>query len=472
MSRGNQVRRVLVMAGVLVAGVAAVGGAAAGAGVQDDEEPTVPTAPDDWIDPERGTLEGQGSPLDDLPPHITLVSDFGLRPDWSPDGDRLLFLDEAPLGNAWELDLETGESRSITEHFEHRGLTRAHYLANGDVLLCGPTSGPEPSDDRPEAGRFTGTMSVLRAPFDDPPQRLGMPCWEGVATSDVSMRIAWTRSDIDYTAADLVDRVVFGVSEIWTGEVVYRGGQATLVDVEPVVDRAAVSDLAVLEAQGFRPPEEEELIFTAYAHEGGEVMGLDLETGETRSYSNSSRYEEAEGVAPDGSFVLVERDLESAAVPGELDIWWLSLDGEATWERLTFFNRYGEGQYASNPSVSPDGSQFAFQLSINEDVEGEGAGLLLYDLEAVELPQPLATMPPAGTVSPGDETTGDDSAAPGNSERSTDQGLLRWPVAALALVAAAAGALVGGVLVAQRRAPNRVEPAPETGAEAAETGEG
>lgn len=47
---------------------------------EEESEPTVPTAPDDWVDPEKDTLEGEGSPLDDLPPHITLVSDVGLRP--------------------------------------------------------------------------------------------------------------------------------------------------------------------------------------------------------------------------------------------------------------------------------------------------------------------------------------------------------------------------------------------------------
>jgi hypothetical protein len=42
------------------------------------------------VDPEKGTRDG--SPLDDLPPRITLVADFGVRPDWSPDGTTLLYL--------------------------------------------------------------------------------------------------------------------------------------------------------------------------------------------------------------------------------------------------------------------------------------------------------------------------------------------------------------------------------------------
>ncbi|MBW2588728.1 MAG: hypothetical protein JRD92_17590 [Deltaproteobacteria bacterium] len=338
-------------------------------------------------DPERGTLDG--SPLDDLPPYISVLTDFGSRPDWSPDGERLVFIDGVPLGDVFELDVATGETRNLTGGFEHMGFTRAYYLPTGDVLLCGPTSGPRPSDTRPEAGRFTGVMSVLRAPFENAPQPLGMPCWEGMATSDLSPRIAWNRSDIDYTDADLVNRVVYGISEIWTGELYYEEERVLLENVELVIDRTAVSPIAVLEVQDFRAGTDE-LIFTAYAYEGGEVMSVDLSTGLVINHSQSPLYEEPEGVAPNGAWVLVERDLDSATIPGPLDIWLLPLDGSQAWDRLTHFNRYRGGWYASNPAVNPDGTHFAFQLSIDGDVEGEGRGVLLFDIAASGRP----TAPP------------------------------------------------------------------------------
>jgi hypothetical protein len=330
-------------------------------------------------DPDRGTLDG--TPLDDLPPYIQVLTDFGLRPDWSPRGDRLIFLDRAPLGDVFELDVATGETRKLTGGFAHLGFARAQFLPTGDLLLCGPTSGPLPSESRPEAGRFTGVLSVLRAPFDEAPQPLGISCWEGVASSDVSLRIAWNRSDIDYTDPDLIDRVVYGISEIWTGELRYEDDRVSLVNVARAIDRTAVSPIAVLEVQDFRAGTDE-LILTAYAHEGGEVMGVDLATGVVTNYSQSPVYEEAESVAPNGDWVLVERDLDSNAIPGPLDIWLLPLDGSAAWDRLTRFNRYRGGWYASNPAVSPDGTHFAFQLSIDGDVEGDGRGLLLFDIAA------------------------------------------------------------------------------------------
>ncbi|MBW2405010.1 MAG: hypothetical protein JRF42_14680 [Deltaproteobacteria bacterium] len=261
-------------------------------------------------DPDRGTLDG--SPLDDLPTHISVLTDFGSRPDWSPDGERLIFIDGAPLGDVLELNVATGETRNLTDSFEHMGFTRAYYLPTGDVLLCGPTSGPRPTDALPEAGRFTGVMSVLLAPFENAPQPLGMPCWEGMATSDVSPRIAWNRSDIDYTDPDLLSRVRDGISEIWTGELHYEDEHVLLENVELVIDRTAVLPIAVLEVQDFRAGTDE-LIFTAYAYAGGEVMGVDLSTGLVTNYSQSPLYEEVEGIAPNGAWVLVERDLDNAS---------------------------------------------------------------------------------------------------------------------------------------------------------------
>jgi hypothetical protein len=345
-----------------------------------------PNAAAPQTDPEKGTRDG--SPLDDLPGHIRLLSNSGLRPDWSPDGKQLVILEGAPLGEVAILDVRTGRKRTVTDHLAHQGFTRAYFLHNGDLLLCGPTSGPRPSPERPEAGRFTGVMSVLRAPFKGEPQSLGAPCWEGMATSNSSMRIAWNRSDIDYTDDDLGDRVVNGVSEIWTGVVRYRRGHAYLSDVERIVDRNAVSTVAVLEVQDFRGPKEKELVLTAYAHQGGEVMGVpravQVADGSATNYSNSPVYEEVEGISPDGSYALVERDLESTAIPGPLDIWRLRLDGTGDFERLTYFNRYRGGYYASNPSVSPDGKTIAFQLSIDGPVEGAGQGILLFDLVRFE----------------------------------------------------------------------------------------
>ena len=117
------------------------------------------------LDLKKGTLEG--SPVDHLPPNIRLLDiqlpDGGrpMRADWSPDGQRLVFLD-APIGDVWEYELGTGATRNLTETFLPAGVLRAHHLSNGDLLVCALT---ERSTEDPEGDRFRGTLWVLQQPL-------------------------------------------------------------------------------------------------------------------------------------------------------------------------------------------------------------------------------------------------------------------------------------------------------------------
>lgn len=312
----------------------------------------------------------QGSPADALPSHITPLLSSGVRPDWSGDGRRLLFLDEL-VGDVFELDLATRAVRPLTRHFAHSGFTRARYLANGDLLLCGPRAADA---SRSEGGRWHTELWWLPGDLTAPAAPLDAPCFEGPAVSRRSLRIAWTRSDYP-------DRVLLGRSEIWTGRIVVEAGVPRLVDREKRLDRSAFHYLAFLETQDFRPPAERELIFTAYAHRGGEVMGLDLETGALTNYSRSWGYDEAEGVFPDGRFVAVEREPDTFTLTprGHIDIWRTALDGSGRSERLTRFSDYA-GYGANNPVVSPDGRWMAFGLREVDGPHGNGHGIFLFDL--------------------------------------------------------------------------------------------
>lgn len=315
-----------------------------------------------------------GSPADSLPPHITRLLDEGMRPDWSGDGRRLLFLD-ALVGDVFELDLATRAVRPLTRHFAHSGFTRARYLASGDVLLCGPRAG---SEERPEGGRWHTELWWLPGDASGPAVALEEPCFEGPAVSRRSGRIAWTRSDYP-------DSVVFGRSEIWTGEIVLEEGVPRLADRVKRLDRSAFHYLAFFETQDFRPPEERELIFTAYAHRGGEVMGLDLETGTITNYSRNWAYDEAEGVFPDGKHVAVEREPDTYTLTprGHIDIWRTALDGSGESVRLTRFSEFA-GYGANNPVVSPDGRLLAFGLRRVDGPHGNGHGIFLLDLHTAD----------------------------------------------------------------------------------------
>jgi hypothetical protein len=312
-----------------------------------------------------------GSPMANLPEWITPLGDIGLRPDWSADTQRIVYLD-ALVGNVHELTIETGAIRPLTAHFEHEGFTRARYLSSGDILLCGPSSVAAAGEEK---GRWNTELWFLGKALQSPAQPLNEPCFEGPAVSRLDMQIAWTRSDFP-------DKVLFGRSELWTGRVVVEDGEAQLIDRRKVIDRSAFMYLAFLETQDFRPPDETELLFTAYGYKGGEVMGIDLDSGEWTNYSHNWAYDEAEGVFPDGKTIAVEREVDTyGGTPvGDIDIWRLVLDGSGVYQRLTYFSEYA-GFGANNPVISPDGRYMAFGLRIKGDGHGNARGILLYDFD-------------------------------------------------------------------------------------------
>ncbi len=312
-----------------------------------------------------------GSPRDQLPDYITELTDLGavVRPAWSADGSRFLYLD-ALVGDVFEFDVATRTSRPLTKHFEHHGFTRAHYLANGDVLLCGPAK-VDPDD--PERGRWRADFWLLDAALTKPAFPLAERCFEGPAVARKSMRIAWVRTD-------LPDKMLTARSELWTGVVDPNGRAPRIVEARKLADRSDLFYVGMFEPQDFRPPDERELLFTAYTYRGGEAMGIDLDSGEIVNYSRSRWYDEIEGVTPDGRFALVEREFTQRMRPkGAIDLWLLRLDGSGDYTRLTRFSEF-RGFGANNPVVSPDCGTMLFALRKTGGQEGNGAGLFLYDL--------------------------------------------------------------------------------------------
>jgi hypothetical protein len=313
------------------------------------------------------------SPDQNLPPHITRLTLFGERADFSHDGTKVLFV-EKTFGDVYEVDLATKAPRLITGHYPHHGYTRALYLANGDVLLSGPDRfDPKQAGD----ARVQCFLSVLDKGYSAPPVALGTKCSEGPAVSRKRMHIAWT-----HVAAQYPDEMPAGSSRIYQADVVYDGGKPRLAGRKLVLDSRELPFRCTLECQNFRPPSEGELTFSAYGHQGTDVCGVDLATKKIVNYSDTAdQYDEPEGILPDGRSTLVESDRESTTGrgPGHVDVWRLSLDGSKTWERLTHFNTHA-GYKASNPVVSDDGKLMAFQMARSRDPAGVGYGIFLYDL--------------------------------------------------------------------------------------------
>jgi Tol biopolymer transport system component len=136
-----------------------------------------------------------------------------------------------------------------------------------------------------------------------------------------------------------------------------------------------------METQNFRPPDEKELTFSAYGHQGTDVCGVELATKKVVNYSNApEQYDEPEGIFPDGLSTLVECDKQNHKGSGYIDLWKLALDGGGKIERLTFFSDV-PGYKASNGVVSDDGKFIAFQLARSREAAGVGHGIFVYEIE-------------------------------------------------------------------------------------------
>src|SRR6056297_161353 len=322
-----------------------------------------------------------GSPTDNLPPYVKLISGFGERPNWSHDGRFILFLDQ-PMGEVYELELATGIIRPKTRHFNHYGFTRAKYLANGDILLAGPNEPFDPTDEeeRYKARNITW-LYVMDKSGLNPPVPLNTMCAEGPAVSRTKMRIAWTHRDRQFPE--------FGKNraKLLMAEIVYEDGVPKLSNEREIFDsRQLPFDLgdSSLETQSLIPPEDVKVTFTAYTiHEGNntDVYMVDSETGEFRTVTNSTCcYDEAEGIFPDGLHTLVEHaNSEEKAWP-LIDLYKLKLDGSGDMQRLTYFTDY-KGFKANQGVISDDGKYMSFQIGKDNTEPGAGFGFLIMDLE-------------------------------------------------------------------------------------------
>jgi len=313
----------------------------------------------------QSTQKEGKSPLDELPAWISRATHFGQRADFSHDGKRILFI-EKTFGDVYEAELTTGIIRPVTHHYYHEGYTRALYLANGDILLSGArkfdVENPRVSRDESHA-----ELWVLKRDLSGPPVPLGEHCKEGPAVSRKNMRIAWTAKNA-----------------FWMADIVYEDGTPKLSNKKKILDREDLPFECGLETQNLRPPDEKELIFSAYGYQRSEVCGVDIGTGRVVNYSNApGQYDEPEGIFPDGRYTTVECDRHNPKGIHYNDIYKLALDGSGKMERLTFFADY-PGYKATNPVISDDGRFMAFQYARKGDWAGVGRGILVFDLEMYE----------------------------------------------------------------------------------------
>lgn len=311
-------------------------------------------------------------PSDKLPAHISTLTSFGERAEWSLDGKLVYYVDRAG-GDVWVVEVGTNKTKQITkpeDRPEGHGYYRVLALANGDLLLgCGPK-------------RQELYFQVLDKDFKNPPQTIeGEELCEGPAVSRTSMKIAWTLP---------------GQMQIYMGEIAYSDGKAKIINKKLLIDNKDIVTVdgvdyeTIIETQNWRPKAENELIYSQYRRGKdlfkSEVFGLNITTGKTINYSKSpNTYDEPEGIFPDGEYTLVECDKHRpTSHSSTIEVYKLKLDTTSLdYERLVFFSDV-EGFRSSNPVVRDDGKFFAFQASEANSDAGVGCGLYLFDIKKYE----------------------------------------------------------------------------------------
>lgn len=312
----------------------------------------------------------------ELPSYFSVLTTWGLRPEWDETGENIYFLNKM-VGDVFKINVKTREITCVTCGFYHAGIFRVLCLKNGDLLLG--IGGKDFDPAEPEKHRYNLEMYILKKDDLTKPISLGEFFDEGPAVSRNNMKIAWT---------------LYGQREIKMADIEYKNGIPELVNKRTIVNYNDSMAYMRLETQDFRPPFDDELIYTHYwgdakdAFHHSETYGYNLKTGKTNDYTHlPDSYNEAEGIFPDGKYIMIESDRHQPAElrnQYKLDIYRLKLDGSGEAERFAdFSSRYPGKLRSDNPVVDRTGKFIALQFGYMKGA-GNGQGIFLFDAEKYE----------------------------------------------------------------------------------------
>lgn len=304
--------------------------------------------------------------------YVTSLTSWGVRPEWDETSENIYFLHRL-IGDVFKINIRTREITAITTGIHHSGIQRCMCLSNGDLLICmGDTNTGDMERDKAKLAMF-----VLKKSEPSKLYPLNAFCCEGPAVSKTGMKIAWTLP---------------GQLEIKMADLLYERGVPKLNNTKTIISYIHSSETLRLETQDFRPPYDKELLYTHYTGPNGvpylsaEVYGYELATGKTTDYTKAKdSYDEAEGVFPDGQWMMFESDRhqpEKWKKRWKVDAFRLKLDGSGEVEQMAnLAERFPDTLRSDNPVVSKDGRYVAYQFGFSQGEGARGQGIFLLDLQ-------------------------------------------------------------------------------------------
>jgi len=95
----------------------------------------------------------------ELPPHFSILTTWGLRPEWDETSENIYFLNKL-VGDVFKINIKTREITCVTCGFYHAGIFRVLCLKNGDLLLG--IGGKDFDPAKPEKHRYNLEMYILK----------------------------------------------------------------------------------------------------------------------------------------------------------------------------------------------------------------------------------------------------------------------------------------------------------------------
>ncbi|MDZ4057453.1 MAG: hypothetical protein U1D69_10915 [Polynucleobacter sp.] len=335
----------------------------------------------------HNTISTQGCEISPMTAPFTVqqLRETGGRAFWSPTGNELAFMEN---GQAYIKNIETSKERCLTCAFDTQGFERVQFLGDGSLILIGPRNSAEAliEDNIDIVGRLAGAeIYWMPADASIAPKSLGIQTFEGVAMAPNNNQIAWTWIGNPTSITEPQNAYV-----LYTATVSVNNKSASLIEQKSVISRFEIFEAQDILDNG------ETILFTSYYslqrrffpvdNPDGEVMTVNVISGEVTNHTSNSAYDEAEGVFHGTDIDVIESGRDTGeGFGGQLDLYLLRLNGKGdSLRRLTFFSDT-EGEKANNPDVNPNGRQIAFSKGLLVDdaseATAEDAGLFLLDFQ-------------------------------------------------------------------------------------------